>query len=171
MPNAPAPVDPVVRDALVRELTVPGERTAEHAALLVDAMLGQPDYGMSWHNVDQRLTRIRIRDRDLLNAESRFGWVKPGGEWLGCSHAAHDMLLHYMGVEAKDAEAAGWARVGPRGPRSLYRLTPAQRREIVARRVAIDDAAERMKPRMAEGADLVAYAERAFDDPETGFKP
>ncbi len=171
MPAQPKPVDPAERATLVSDLTVAGRRTAVEAAFLVDALLGKPDPSIPWHTIDAGSVRRRIDDGLLLDASSRFGWVRRDGSWLGCGHATHSLLLHCFGMFESEAERAGWARVGPHGTRCLFRLDPRQRRAVVAKGHRVDDADERMKPRMGEGAPLADYAERAWDDPESrGFR-
>ncbi len=121
------------RDALVAEMTIQGFRSADDAALLVDA----------------RLTRIMIRNSGMLDLREATGWLRRDGSFLPCGDYAHDRLLHCLGLTAAQAEGLGWVRLTLGGVTSTYRIGPRQRttiRDLRDARFVVDDEAERGKP-------------------------
>ena len=120
---------------------------SQDIALLTEALLGKP------HPVTGRIMDahhvIRFVDEfDLLARGASFGWIKPEGKVLGCVHAAHERLLKILGLETRDVELAGWARLGPNGYQARYRLTTAQTHAVKRRGGSVDNALELLKEPM-----------------------
>lgn len=126
---------PVTEDAeiiaeIVREISHSHRRG--DALLLATAMLGKPDPSDATVKSMKKSHVLRsIENYGLLEKGSRFGWVRPDGQMLCCAYAAHDRLLHWLGMTAHEAETAGWARVGER-VQCLVKMTSAQIRRIEA---------------------------------------
>ena len=155
------------RETTIAKLAVPRKRSREDAEMLYDALAGKPNPSMPWSTVDAGMAAIMIDNGRLLDATSKYGWLKPDGTLLACGQQAHDRLLHCLGMETALAEVAGWARVTTHGVRSTHRLTGSQRAAVRRLRVAFDDEADRVKPRLGSGDGVAGYADLAMRDPET----
>jgi hypothetical protein len=82
----------------------------------------------------------------LLEKGGRRGWVTREGKVLSSGYGHHERLLNWLGVDTKDAEAAGWARIGAHNWQSTFKVTRAQKLRIEEAFLKVDSAAERSKP-------------------------
>jgi hypothetical protein len=87
-------------------------------------------------------------DLGLLHKMARMGWIRPDGRVFGCAYGAHERLLRWMGVSAKEAEEGGWVRVGQYKFQCAYRMTREQKERVESFGMLVDDGEERLKPRM-----------------------
>jgi len=113
---------------------------------VVDGMLSKPDPFDGATDVTPARAWNWILDFGFCVPEARMGWVTREGKMLSANWGAHERLLYWLGLEAKDVERQGWARVGPFGYQCLFRLSPAQRRRIEKTGRTVDKEAERLKP-------------------------
>lgn len=63
----------------------------------------------------------------------QFGWIDRAGSFYRCGHAAHELLLHFLGVDIREVELGGWIRVSMSGLQSIYTPSDAQVRTLVLR--------------------------------------
>lgn len=79
-----------------------------------DGMLGDAMVDGDQARLWGRLTNL-FYDHSFLHPGSRFGWVDPSGDFLGCDHAGHERLLDLLGLDIvpyeRKAIRVGMARV------------------------------------------------------------
>lgn len=95
-----------------------------------------------------------ILEFGLLYLGGRQGWIERDGKFWTCGHAKHDLLLYWMNMEPREAEARGWVRVTQWGRyRSRYRMSPKQRRVLKSLGITPQSDTERMLPFWTDGDD------------------
>lgn len=129
-------------------------RTREGAMRLARAMLGAPD---PFEPDGRPMTASRVRRYAFnfsLLVDGDIGWLSRDGEFWGCAYRAHERLCRFLGVEEKDLERDGWARLNAAHEvyQCAYRLSAKQRR-VESKGFEIDDAEERMKPMYSRSED------------------
>lgn len=106
--------------------------TREEAELLA-AQIGQPDnyFGGRYVWTAERIWSIAL-DRGIF-MNDRFGWIDRDGRFWGCGHAAHELLLHFLGVDIGEVEHGGWIRISMSGPQTIFTPSEGQIKALIAR--------------------------------------
>jgi hypothetical protein len=94
-----------------------------------------PDQAWNW-----------IHDFHLMANDGRSGWITREGKMLSAAWGAHERLLHWLGMEAGEVEAAGWVRSSPHGWQCRFKLSREQINRLEEGGHLVDDGAERLKP-------------------------
>ena len=109
-----------------------GTRDQRQLKLLVNRMLASGNY---------RIPEIwnRVVEMDLVDPEARWGWIDRDGKVWGCTFAAHERLLRYLGVNVEDAEKRGWVRFSHDDYQCLRRLSEAQKDTLRRKGISLDE--------------------------------
>ena len=123
---------------------------------IVAIMLSRPDpIGSSNEAPPSVDDAIRYIDRYEILCGGRIGWITRDGTFLTCGHGAHERLLYWLGIEANDAEQAGWVRVSfstiPPW-QCLFRLTSFQYGVLKSLGHKIEASIEMQKPEWKHNA-------------------
>ena len=62
-----------------------------------------------------------------------FGWIDRSGRFWSCGYAAHELLLHFLGVDISEAEAGGWIRVSMSGVQTMFTPSTEQIGALILR--------------------------------------
>lgn len=111
---------------------------------LVEKMIAKPDPVDGSPMTASRVWNSIVR-YGLLYRDAGIGWVIREGKMLSADWGAHEKLLHWLGIETKDAENMGWALVEPHGYQCKFRLSKAQKRRIEETGKLVDSGEERLK--------------------------
>lgn len=127
---------------------------------LLEAMTTMPDPSDKYN--DRRLSPgecyNRIQQYGLMYLRARTGWVDRSGKLWGCGYAAHEKLLYWLGLEAREVEAMGWARVGPHTTQHMFRLSREQRKAIREMGKSFDPVKNRELPEWTEPTPEIPVA-------------
>lgn len=119
---------------------------------LVDSMLTQPPIPNAEESMSPSWAWNEILAHHLMYREAAQGWVTREGEFMGCAYAAHDRLVHRLGMEVTEVEQAGWARLYRGQYRCGFRLSSAQKKSLSEHGYAVDPSKELIKPRFSPNA-------------------
>lgn len=115
------------------------QMTAENAARLA-AKIGKPGYHF-WD--DEPASPYAIWNMALghcLFMHDKFGWVDRGGNFYGCSHAAHEIMLFFLDMNIQEAEDAGWVRISMGHVQCRFQISEDQAAFLSARNLFFDSA-------------------------------
>ena len=65
---------------------------------------------------------------------------------LSAAWGAHERLLGLLGVDVRDVEEKGWARLTPHSWQCRYKLSREQKKRVEQSGFLVDSADERLKP-------------------------
>lgn len=131
-------------EELIAYLTRDGRCEETDARRVIEGIKGH-DWG--GRNVTPEFCWGTIVDFGFLDGQARAGWITREGRMLSAAWGAHERLLDLLGLEVREVEERGWARVTPHGWQCEFRMSREQRRRVEDCGFLVDDGAERLKPR------------------------
>jgi hypothetical protein len=133
----------------------------EAEACLLAAKIGQPSYYCRGDHDWRAGTIWAVALEQCLFMHDRFGWIDREGRFWGCGHAAHELLLHFLGRDIRTVEDGGWIRLSMRGPQTIFEPSDAQIKTLLG--MGLEGAAKhllyeglKVDPRKARAARVTA---------------